>query len=321
MDVWSEMAKEVRQNFGANGLKTVSKANTDSSGSGNGDKDLEVKTCPPTLLDTIKRNEYLSSNVDNVKLQTGNMKASNTQQKTLFSSPLDSLHDKNLSSDSNSSGVQSNSYSDLSENGGGCMAHGMENSSPEVPHRNLVHHIARGQCKGGPAGNINTSIPQYPPPDYNNLNGNARTIHTSSYPSATEFSQSKNSMNNLTQIDHRSTATPVSTHTLPYASHHYCSGSSENRMPSDQMISSPIAQMSQIPKNNTGYNTKQSNVYAYHTISGKVQLQRSTYDLRQSSKTPEVSTRSNNASNEDIDQASRNDSCRLRYGIDSVSRS
>ena len=92
-------------------------------------------------------------------------------------------------------------------------------------------------------------------------------------------------------------------------------------MPSDQIISSSIAQMSQVPKNNAAYNTKQSNVYAYHTISGKVQLQRSSYDLRQSSKTPECSTRSNNASNGAIDQGSRNDSCRHRYGTNSVSRS
>ena len=316
MDVWSEMAKEVRQNFGTNGLKTVSKANTDSSGSGNEDKDLGVKACAPNGLNAIKRNEYISSNIENVKLQTGVMRPSSAQPKAFFTSPLDSLHDKNLSSDSNSSGVQSNSYSDLSDNGGPCLAHGLENSSPEIPHRNMVHSFVRGKCKEDIGSNITSSIPHYPPPNYNTLNGNVDITHTSMYPTT--------STNNLSHVDHRSTATPVSTHTLPYAvmtTHHHCSSHSENRISSNQTNSSSLAQISQVPKNNPVYDTKQSNVYAYQTISGKVQLQRSTYDLRQSSKTPEAVMRSNNASNETVNNTSRNNSCRLRYGMNSVSRS
>ena len=317
MDVWSEMAKEVRQNFGANGLKTVSKASTDSSGSGNGDKDLGIKACAPNGIESMKRQEYISTNIDTIKLQVGEMKPSCTQQKSFFSSPLDSLHDKNLSSDSNSSGVQSNSYSDLSDNGGGCLAHRMENSSPDIPHRNLVHNVARGQCKEDNRINPDSSIPQYPPPNYNSLNGNTQTMHTPPFPSAS-------STNNLSHLDHRSTAMPMSTNTLPYStltSHLHCADHSDNRISSDQMNPLSLAQVSQVPKNALMYNTKQASVYAYQTISGKVQLQKSTYDLRQSSKTPEVTMGSNNASTEAINNETRSNSCRSRYGINSVSRS
>ena len=59
MDVWSEMAKEVRQNFGTNGVKTVQKANTDSSGSGNAEKEIETKSCVPNGVGTLKRNTGL----------------------------------------------------------------------------------------------------------------------------------------------------------------------------------------------------------------------------------------------------------------------
>ena len=150
MDVWSEMAKEVRQNFGTNGVKTVQKANTDSSGSGNAEKEMEIKACVPNGLGTLKRNEGIDVNT---KLQVDNMKSSVPPRQTVISSPHDSLGVKNFSTDSNSSGVQSNSYSDLSENGG-CMTHGMESSSPEGTHKNLIQHISRGKCKDGSSSKV-----------------------------------------------------------------------------------------------------------------------------------------------------------------------
>ena len=126
-------------------------------------------------------------------------------------------------------------------------------------------------------------------------------------------------------MDHRSSTIPVSTNTLPYAmmsSYPNCSGHPDNRLSSEQTNLPSFAQTPQASKNSPVYDTKQpNNVYAYQTISGKVQLQRSTYDLRQSSKTPEVTARSQNASNEAINNESRSNSCRLRYGINSVSRS
>ena len=317
MDVWSEMAKEVRQNFGTNGVKTVQKANTDSSGSGNAEKEMEIKSCVPNGLGTLKRNEV---NMETVKLQVDDMKTSAPPRQTVISSPQESLGAKNFSTDSNSSGVQSNSYSDLSENGG-CMTLGMEASSPEGTHRNLIQHITRGKCKDGSSNVTSMSFPQYPPPHYDALNGNAQTSQP--YISG-GFSQSKQSIDTLSQNEHRY-ALPSSTQTYPYppnSSHQYCSTTAGNRLISN--IPTPIAQMSQIqiPKYSTVHGSKQqSNIYAYQPTSGKVQLQRSSYDLRQSSAMAEVPMRSAIASNEAIDESPGDTTCRLRYGINSASRS
>jgi hypothetical protein len=313
------MAKEVRHNFGTNGVKTVQKANTDSSGSGNAEKEMDVKPCVPNGLGTLKRNEGMDVNMETVKIQVDSMKTSAPPRQTVILSPQESLGVKNFSTDSNSSGVQSNSYSDLSENGG-CMTHGMEATSPEGTHRNLIQHISRGKCKDGSSNVTSMSFPQYPPPHYDALNGNAQTGQTYL---AGGFSQSKQSIDTLSQNDHRY-ALPSSTQTYPYppnSSHQYCSTTSGNRLLSN--IPTSNAQMSQIqiPKHNTLHGSKQSNNYAYQPTSGKVQLQRSSYDLRQSSAMAEVPMRSAIASNESIDESPGETNCRIRYGINSASRS
>jgi len=73
MDVWSEMAKEVRQNFGTNGVKTVPKTNTDSSGSGNGDPNCGIKVFVPDGMERTMEAEHISQNIN------GKVKISNTQ--------------------------------------------------------------------------------------------------------------------------------------------------------------------------------------------------------------------------------------------------
>lgn len=310
MDVWSEMAKEVRQNFGTtNGMKNVPKANTDSPGSGHADKELGIKASVSESFGSIKRNDGTAANMDVIKSQVDNVKTSIQPPQAVFASPHESLGGKHFSTDSNSSGVQSNSYSDLSENGG-CMTLGMDTSSPEGTHRNLVQHITRGQCKGELQNAPIMSLPQYPPPCYTS--------------SSIDFPQPKTSVHTPLQTNHRYPL-QVSTHTYPYtttSTNQYCSTTSGNRLGSDVPLAPSTAQVYEVQttKNNTVHGTKQSNVYAYQPISGKVQIQRSTYDLRQSSKMAEVPIRSPNVSSEAIDQVSENNSCRLRYGTNYASR-
>jgi len=95
MDVWSEMAKEVRQNFGTNGVKTVPKTNTDSSGSGNGDPNCGIKVFVPDGMERTMEAEHISQNIN------GKVKISNTQLPVVskadaFSSPQESEEGKKL---------------------------------------------------------------------------------------------------------------------------------------------------------------------------------------------------------------------------------
>ena len=67
---WSEMAKEVRQNFGTNGVKTVPKTNTDSSGSGNGDPNCGIKVFVPDGMERTMEAEHVSQSINGkVKMQ------------------------------------------------------------------------------------------------------------------------------------------------------------------------------------------------------------------------------------------------------------
>ena len=310
------MAKEVRQNFGKNGVKTVPKGNTDSPASGNTDNDLGTKPSASESFVSIKRNDETATNLDGIKYQVDHV----GPQQPVITSPQDSLGGKHVSTESNSSGVQSNSCSDLSENGG-CMALGMDTSSPEVTHRNLVQHITRGQCKGEFQDAPIMSLPPYPPHCYYSLAGNGRSHQSLS---SMDFSQPQTSATPL-QTNHRYQL-PATMHTYPYtttSTNQYCSITSGNRLASDILLTPSIAQMSEIQatKSNTLHGTKQSNVYAYQPISGRVQIQKSAYDLRQSSKLTEVPIRSINISSEAIDQVSENNGCRLRYGNHFASRS
>ena len=319
MDVWSEMAKEVKQNFGSsNGVKTIPKANTDSSGSGNADKELGMKSCASDGLDTITRNGRTATETGNgVKLKVDTMKTSLPTQQTVFSSPQESVGGKHFSTDSNSSGVQSNSYSDLSEVGG-CATIGMETSSPEGTHRNLVQHISKGQCRGGQQNLPIMSVPQHPPPNYDSVGEPTQPVKY--YPTF-DICQSKTSINILSQADAKCTVlAPASVYPYTSTSSQQCfSPASGNRVVSGNPLPLSDAQLREVQtmKNKTVHGAKQSNIYSYQPVSGKVQIQRSTYDLRQSSKMAELPMRPINASNETIDQIP---SCRLRYGVNTSTR-
>ena len=161
MDVWSEMAKEVKQNFGNNGIKTVPRVNGSNAGSGNSDSNDDVKVSEPQRQhDMSKRNILTSGHPCDMKKSSKNV-----------SSPQESGFDKHFSTDSNSSGVQSNSYSDLSDNGGCMIDAGANPSSPEGAHKNLVEHVTRGVCSSEIRSGSSTkaSVPGYPPPCYNSL--------------------------------------------------------------------------------------------------------------------------------------------------------
>ena len=323
MDVWSEMAKEVRQNFGTNGVKTVPKTNTDSSGSGNGDPNCGIKVFVPDGMERTVEAEHISQNINGkVKMHISNTQLPLVSKTDAFSSPQESEEGKNFSTESNSSGVQSNSYSDLSENGG-VIPTGIENSSPEVMHKNLLRHITRGQCKGDVQNTPITALPQYPPPNYDSLSGNVLTHLT--YPSTT-YSHSKTSINTLFNPDHTCTR-PASTHSYSYAPssrQQKFSTDSVTRELSDLPLPLSINETTtDIPtsKSYKLHGAKQSHVYTYQPVSGKVQIQRSTYNLRQSSNPPEVSIKSSNGSTEELNHVSIVTGGRLRYGNNPTSHS
>ena len=159
--------------------------------------------------------------------------------------------------------------------------------------------------------------PLYPPPCYNSFSINDRSLHS---PSSLDFAQPKTSLRSQLQ-KHDIYPMPNSKHTYPHTNTSVVQHG--NTTISDGPLAPSNVQISQIQtsENNTIQSTKHSSVYAYQPISGKVHIQRSTYDLRQSSNVAEMPMRSNNVSSETIDQVAEYNNCRHRYASTFENRS